>query len=380
VAHGRLERRVPALAGPLEVEALGKSIEDMRRALAATIASLEAERAGLEVNVERRTAELRTALDELKQAQAALVHGERMALLGQLVAGVAHEIYNPLNAVAGSVSSLERIQQELDEMLTAYQRAEANLAPAERARLASLREKLDVKGALDDLAGVAKVVQSATRRGVEIVSNLKNFSRAPAEPIPADLRAGMAETLSLLDHKLRHAGITVEQRGGELGSVTCRAGEINQVFMNLLTNAADAIAERVARGGQAGGRIVIAAERTGAEVVVTVADDGPGVPEELCEQVFEPFFTTKPSGQGTGLGLSISRDIVRRHGGTLIVARDAELGGACFTCRLPVAPPPPARAALSGAANALAASPATTAPPKKTAEKKPALGRASDGR
>ncbi len=343
VARGRLEAEVPVVAGPVEVEGLGKSIEDMRRALAKTIASLEEERASLEVNVERRTAELRQALEELKQAQAALVHGERMALIGQLVAGVAHEIYNPLNAVAGSVSSLERVREEIDQMLAAYREAEAKLPPDERARLVALRDRLDVGGSLDDLAGVAKVVQSATRRSVEIVSNLRSFARAPSEPVPIDLREGLRETLSLLDHRVRHLGIAVERRDGELPHVVGRAGEINQVFMNLLTNAIDAICEGNARSAngkrEPAGRIVIEAVRAGDDVLVSVSDDGPGVAKGLEEQVFEPFFTTKPSGQGTGLGLSISRDIVRRHGGTLAVERAAELGGACFVCRLPIAPP-----------------------------------------
>jgi signal transduction histidine kinase len=339
VAKGRLDRSVPVTVGPLEVEGLGKSIEDMRRALAQTIASLEEERASLEINVENRTRELKSALDELKQAQAALVHGERMALIGQLVAGVAHEIYNPLNAVAGSISSLERVREELDEMLRAYREREDKLPAEERQSLEALRKKLDVAGALEDLAGVVKVVNSATKRSVEIVSSLKSFARAPAEPIPSDLREGLAETLSLLDHKLRQLDITVEERHGDLLPVVCRAGEINQVFMNLLTNAIDAIAERAKARGQPSGRILIQSKINQGEVCVTVSDDGLGVASGFEEQIFEPFFTTKPRGQGTGLGLSISRDIVRRHGGTLRVERDPDLGGARFVCRLPTMPP-----------------------------------------
>ncbi|MBM4359725.1 MAG: HAMP domain-containing protein [Deltaproteobacteria bacterium] len=342
VARGRLDDHVPAVDGPAEVRALGRSIEDMREALARTIASLEAERAGLEVYVERRTAELRNALAELREAQAALVHGERMALLGQLVAGVAHEIHNPLNAVAGSISSLERIRSELGEILAAYGRLEATLPDADREAIATLRRELDVAGALDDLDGIAKVVRSATSRGVAIVDNLKGFARAAVEPVPVDLHEGLRESLLLFGHPLREAGIRIEVSLGGLPEVSCCAGEINQVFVNLLANARDAIvlADEVSGGSptERQRRIRLETRHEGEDVVVTVADDGLGVEVGLDERIFEPFFTTKASGRGTGLGLSISREIVARHGGSLRLLRvPGELLGATFECRLPVA-------------------------------------------
>src|SRR5690606_7674865 len=156
---------------------------------------------------------------------------------------------------------------------------------------------------LEDLAGIVKVVQSATRRSVEIVGNLKSFSRVPTEPIPSDLHGGLCETLSLLRHRLRHGGIEVVERFGELPQVTCRAGEINQVFMNLLTNAIQAVSENHAEGG---GRIEVVTEAGPAEVTVAITDNGPGVPRQLRKRIFDPFFTTKLRGHGTGLGLSIS--------------------------------------------------------------------------
>ncbi len=257
-----------------------------------------------------------------------------MALIGELVANVAHEIHNPLNAIAGSVSSLERIAGELDDMLLAYERTEKLLPADERHKLAQQREALDVDGALDDLAGVVKVVQSATRRSVAIVANLKSFSRAPTEPIPADLHAGLAETLSLLRHRLAQTGVKVVERYGQLPEVICRAGEVNQVFMNLLTNAIQAVAER---HGAQGGTIVVTTEADDDSATITISDNGAGVPEALRDQVFDPFFTTKPHGAGTGIGLSISREIVHRHGGTLRVESADELdGGARFVCRLPL--------------------------------------------
>jgi len=337
VASGELEQAVPAVAGPVEVQGLGRSIERMRTALAQTIAELKEERAGLETHVEQRTAELRHALDELKQAQAALVQGERMALIGELVAGVAHEIYNPLNAIVGCVSSLERVRDELTEMIAHYDGASSQLPPAVRAELKAKADELDLDGAIDDLNGIIRVVTSASRRSVEIVGNLKSFSRATVEAVPTDLNAGLEETLTLLRHRLRHRGIELALTlGEEIPPVVCRGGEINQVFMNLLTNAIQAVGEAHPGGG--GGRIEVETERAGDRVKVCIDDNGPGVPDELRARVFDPFFTTKLEGQGTGLGLSISSEIIRRHGGTLAVTT-SELGGARFVCALPIQPP-----------------------------------------
>jgi two-component system NtrC family sensor kinase len=347
VASGKLDAEVPRVLGPVEVMGLGHSIEDMRKALARTIEELKQERASLESNVELRTAELRRALEELKQAQTALIQGERMALIGELVASVAHEIYNPLNAISGSVSALDRVSSELDQMLKAYQRSEELLPADVRQALAQQRQELDVAGALDDLTGVAKVVRSATRRSVEILGNLRSFSRASAEPIPTDLHGGLAETLSLLQHKLKIRNIRVVERYGELPQVTCRAGEVNQVFMNLLTNAIQAIESR---HGSEGGVIEVDTSCDGEIATIGISDNGDGVLSELREKVFDPFFTTKRKGEGTGLGLSISLEIVQRHGGSLAVEdTEGDADGARFVCQLPVAGPKRRPASSSGA-------------------------------
>ncbi|MBI4701779.1 MAG: HAMP domain-containing protein [Deltaproteobacteria bacterium] len=339
VAGGQLDAAVGPVEGPAEVALLGESIERMRRALARTIEELRRERAGLESHVERRTAELRRAIEELKSAQAALVHNERMASIGALVAGVAHEIYNPLNAIAGSVAPLERVARELGQMVDAYRAAEPLLPAAALRALRAEREKLDLDGALADLTGIAKVVHSATRRSVEIVAGLKSFSRVSGESVPTDLRAGLRETLGLLAHRMGQAGIRVVERHGDLPLVTCRGGEVNQVLMNLLTNAIQAVGEGERGPGTRERAIEIESSADGGAVTIAVSDSGPGVPEILRERIFDPFVTTRPRGEGTGLGLSISRDIVRRHGGTLSVhaARgEAVAGGARFECMLPI--------------------------------------------
>ncbi|MFO0756732.1 MAG: ATP-binding protein [Byssovorax sp.] len=337
VAKGQLEAAVPRVLGPIEVVGLGESIERMREALARTIAELSEERAGLEANVAARTAELTFALAELKRTQAALVQGERLATIGELYAGVAHEIYNPLNAVAGAAVPLEGLAADLREVLDAYREAEAELPPERRRALEALRARLDLAGSLDDLGGIATVIKRATDRAVKIVGNLKSFSRVSGELAPADLNEGLEETLMLLGPRMRKAGIEVERRYGELPSVICSAGELNQVYLNLLVNAIQAL-DPEGKGEAAAPparRIVVETRVEGDSAVVSVADNGPGVPEPFAARIFDPFFTTKPKGQGTGLGLSISTEILRRHGGSLGLDRP-EGGGARFTCRIPL--------------------------------------------
>ena len=335
VAGGALDAAAPPVTGPVEVVGLGESIERMRVRLAGTIAELERERAGLEENVVARTAELTRTLDELRRAQAALVQGERLASIGELFAGVAHEIYNPLTAIAGAAAPLERLSSELGQALGAFRAALPELSPARRHELERTLVELDVDAALEDLVGISHLLRRASDRAVRIVSNLKSFSRSPGEAVPTDLVAGIEETLVLLGRRLRDAGIEVEKRYGDVPEVLCRSGEMSQVCMNLLVNAIQAL-ESDKRPDKPAPRILIEARRDGGAALVAVSDNGPGVPEDIAVRVFEPFFTTKPRGQGTGLGLSISGDIARRHGGALSLER-AEGGGARFVCRIPIA-------------------------------------------
>jgi signal transduction histidine kinase len=336
VAGGKLDAAMPRVEGPGEVAKLAASVERMRDELARTIAELEGERASLETKVEARTAELQKALSDLRDAQAALVLTERLASIGELVAGVAHEIGNPLNAVAGSAEPLGHVVGDVRKMLTAYREAEPELTPAAKGRIEALRRELDLEEGLEDLSGIAVLIRRASERSVRIVQNLKNFARTTGEALPTDLREGLEETLTLLAPRLRTADIEVERRYEPMPVVTCRTGEINQVFMNLVVNAVQAIE---AKGGAIGKRtIVIQTRSVGDQAEVAITDSGPGVPSELERRIFDPFFTTKPPGQGTGLGLSISNDIVRKHGGTLHLERPAS-GGARLVLRLPATPP-----------------------------------------
>lgn len=357
VARGQLDAKVPRVAGAVEVVMLGESVERMRQALSRTIGELSAERAGLEANVEARTAELRRALGELQSTQAALIQGERLATIGELMAGLAHEIYNPLTAIAGAATPMGDLVASLREALAAYRAAEAELSPERREALEALRREVDLDASLEDLVGIAVVIRRATERSVRIVQNLRNFSRVSGEPLPTDLRVGLEETLMLLGPRLRDAGIRIARRFEEVPEVVCRAGEVNQIFMNLLVNAIQAL-EQGAFGDHARARraaedrapapgavedraITLEVLRVGDAVSVCVADNGPGVPAEVAARIFDPFFTTKPRGQGTGLGLSISSDIARRHGGSLTLEPSEGAGrvGARFVCKLPIGAP-----------------------------------------
>jgi signal transduction histidine kinase len=343
VAHGQLDAAVPRVTGPVEVIVLGESIERMRQGLANTIAELSKERAGLEANVEARTAELRHALDELRRTQAALIQGERLATIGELVAGVAHEIYNPLNAIAGAAVPLADLVADIQEVLAAYQEMEREVLPERRKAIEELRARVDLAGSLDDLRGISTVIKRATERSVRIVQNLRNFSRGSGEPVPTDIHAGLEETLVLLGPRLRQAGIKVLRRLGEIPQVVCQAGEMNQIFMNLLVNAVQALEQSPGGAVRDFGEPMIVIE-TWLEadlVAVSITDNGPGVPAALAQRVFDPFFTTKPRGQGTGLGLSISTDIARRHGGSVSLEHPGG-GGARFICRIPVGKRPSA--------------------------------------
>jgi signal transduction histidine kinase len=223
-----------------------------------------------------------------------------MASIGQLVAGIAHEINNPVNAVANTVGPL--------------------------------REAIGGGAAPGEIDHMIRVIQSGARRTKEIVQALHNYSRADDERVVEfDLNRGLDDSLELLRHQLRGT-ISVERKYGEVGRVKAHAGQLNQVFMNLLSNAAQALS------GQEGARIEVSTRRRDGEIVVEVADNGPGISADILPRIFDPFFTTKEVGQGSGLGLSIAHGIVERHGGTIDV--ETQIGqGTIFTVTLPAEPP-----------------------------------------
>ena len=309
MAKGDLIRPVISTSGEAdEVGRLTFAFEEMRRALNEKLRSSTEINLSLEQEVTRRTAELerrnkelKDALDQLRRTQDELVRSEKLASMGRLVAGIAHEINNPVNAVVNTVGPL-------DAALTALE------LPAE--------PKAEV-------AEMLRVIQRGARRTKEIVQALHNYSRGDDDRVvEVDLQRGIDESLDLLRHHLKN-GIQVERQYGDVGRVRGHAGQLHQVFMNLLTNAAQAISDR----GR-GGLIRIATERRDGKAVITVADDGPGIPPDVLPRIFDPFFTTKDVGKGSGLGLSIVHGIVERHGGSIAV--DSAVGrGTTFVVSLP---------------------------------------------
>jgi signal transduction histidine kinase len=318
MARGELARPVAPWGEADEIGRLTFVFEEMRRALRDKLRSTESLNIDLEREVRRRTevleqrnGELRDALEKLRRAQDDLIRTEKLASMGRLVAGIAHEINNPVNAV---INTLGPLQEALREM------ADATDPAALAAHAAEAQEMLSV-------------MQRGAARSKAIVQALHNYSRGDEEtPRELVLARSIDDTLDLLRHRLKN--IRVEKQIDPGIRLTGFAGQIDQVFMNLITNAAQAVGER-----PRGGTIHLAASRSAGEVEVTVADDGPGIPPEVIPRIFDPFFTTKDVGEGSGLGLSIVHGIVERHGGNIQV--QSRLGeGTTFRVTLPLRPVP----------------------------------------
>jgi signal transduction histidine kinase len=278
-----------------------------------TAARILLDRHRLVEDLRHANAELERLIGELRAAQAKLVQHAKMAALGQLVAGVAHEINTPLAAVVSNNDLFLRCFARLRKALASVQLPVEDRPVVER----------DL-GAVEDLS---RVTQQACARITGIVRTLRTFARLDeAEVKSVDLHEGIESTLVLVAHLLK-GGITVERHYGELPRVECHPNQVNQVFMNLLVNACQAMGDR--------GTLVITTAAHGDEVEVRISDTGPGIPPERLGRIFDPGFTTKGATVGTGLGLSIVYQIVSGHGGEILV--DSELGhGTTFTVRLPV--------------------------------------------
>jgi PAS domain S-box-containing protein len=280
-------------------------------------------------NIAREQAkQLEQTLYELKRAQSQLIQTEKMSSLGRLVAGVAHEINNPVNFIYGNLSHAKVYVQELLELVQIYQ-AEY---PEPAATIVETMEDIDFEFLIDDLPKLMASMEVGADRIREIVRSLRNFSRLDeAEMKFVDIHAGIDSTLMILQNRLKsqheRPEIEVVKEYGDLPQIECRAGQLNQVFMNILTNAIDALEERDSKRSieeitLCPSRITIVTEvkQQDAAVfaVIRIADNGVGMKEQVKEHLFEPFFTTKPVGKGTGLGLAISYQIViEKHWGNL---------------------------------------------------------------
>ncbi len=260
----------------------------------------------------------------LREAQAALVQSEKLASLGRLAAGVAHEINNPIAYVSNNLVVLRRDMQAALEALDAYRDGDA--AAARR-----IEEEADLGYFRTHFVRTCDKTLEGLQRVRDIVRNLRDFARLDeAEFKEADLNAAVASAVEILRHEIKQKEIRLETDFRPLPPVLCHPGKVNQVFLNLLANAVQAC--------DRGGSVTARTRAEGDGVVVEVQDNGSGIRPEHKARLFEPFFTTKPVGQGTGLGLSVSFGIVRDHGGTIEV--ESEVGrGSTFRVRLPLKPP-----------------------------------------
>jgi signal transduction histidine kinase len=313
MARGELARPVPPAGEADEIGRLSFAFEEMRRALRDKLRSTESLNIDLEREVRRRTEvleqrnrELHDALEKLRRAQDDLIRSEKLASMGRLVAGIAHEINNPVNAV---INTLGPLGEALQTMAAAPDRQAAALAAA-------------------DAEEMLRVVSRGAARTKAIVQALHNYSRGDEQrPRELSVARSVDDTLDLLRHHLRH--VQIEKQIDPDLRITGFPGQIDQVFMNLITNAAQAVG-----GRDQGGTVRVAASARANDVEITVSDDGPGIAADVIPRIFDPFFTTKDVGEGSGLGLSIVHGIVDRHGGRIEV--ESQLGqGTTFRITLP---------------------------------------------
>jgi len=287
----------------------------------------------LELLVEQRTQALTHAsqalqleIDERKQLESQLVQSEKLASLGQLAAGVAHEINNPVGFISSNLGALDGYFKQLQQMLDAYRLAEAAIGDDQ---LEALRQRLDLDFLREDIPTLIRESKDGIGRVAQIVKDLKDFSRVDNDQNWqwANLQQGIDSTLNIVASELKYKADVIKHYA-PLPEIECLASQLNQVVMNLVINAAQAI-------GPERGTITISNGVEGESIWLEVADNGCGIAPDALQNIFDPFFTTKPVGEGTGLGLSLSYGIVKKHHGEISVS--SELGkGTTFRVVLPI--------------------------------------------
>ncbi|OUL34807.1 hybrid sensor histidine kinase/response regulator [Nostoc sp. T09] len=294
-------------------------------------------------SLQQQTTELSQALDNLKQAQVQLVQSEKMSSLGQMMAGVAHEINNPVTFIYANLAPAKEYIKDLLNFIELYRECHPQTHP----KIQGWMEEVDIDYLQADLPKLVDSLKLGSDRIRQLVISLRNFSRLDELGTQVvDLHEGIESTLLLLQHRLKprpeHPGIQVVRDYGQLPHVECYPSQLNQVFMNIFGNAIDSLEQRDQQRSldqirANPSKIAIRTEHIPNEAIaICIADNGCGIEENVCSQMFEPFFTTKPIGKGTGLGLSISYQIVtQKHGGKIYCQSTLGMGSE-FTIEIPV--------------------------------------------
>ncbi len=282
----------------------------------------------LELKVQERTLALERANQEIKETQAMMVHSEKMRSLGELVAGIAHEINNPVNFIHGNIIILDNYVKDMLALIDLYIANESSISEDELKKINKKKADMDLDFIRDDVKDLIKSCMEGTERTKNIVLDLKNFSRMEEMVLTQfNIPKEIDTTLNILNNKYKNRITVVKNYDPDVPKIEAFGGQLNQVFMNILDNAQYAI--------KGEGTVTISVKREGEKVVIKFSDTGEGIKKEDIRKVFEPFYTTKPVGQGTGLGMSITYRVIKNHNGEISV--DSELGkGTTFTIKLPI--------------------------------------------
>lgn len=288
----------------------------------------------LEEKVKQRTEELELTLHNLQNTQTQLVNQEKMASLGQLTAGIAHEINNPINFVSSNISPLKRDIHDLLEIVNAYrEKGKLEFTDSSKKALQQVEEDIEFDYILKEIDQLLRGMEEGAKRTVEIVKGLRLFSRVDEQDVKrVDIHDGINSTLILLNSSMS-GKIQVYREFGNIPIIECLPGKLNQVFMNIITNAIHALVENLDKITDP--KITIRTIHVGEKIRIEIEDNGYGMPPHVKQRIFEPFFTTKAVGKGTGLGLSIVYTIIENHKGTLEV-RTAQGKGTNFIITLPI--------------------------------------------
>ena len=326
----------------LSLSQLNRSLQEKVVEQAETAAQLQQLTQQLEQRVHDRTIELENSVQQLKATQLQLIQSEKMSTLGQLVAGIGHEINNPINFVSGNLKHVEDYTQDLFNLIEMYQ----NRQP--QAEIEEFIEDVDLEYLSEDLPKLIKSIHTGVSRLRDISLSLRSFARSDvSSKVDFQIHEGLESTVMLLKHRLKadehHPEIQINRHYGDFLPIQCYPGQLNQVFMNLIANAIDVFEEQnLSRSYEevcaAPNMIWISTviDEATKTVMIRIKDNGSGIPAEIQAQIFEPSFTTKPVGKGTGLGLAISRQIVvEKHGGQLNCYSVMEQGTE-FTIVLPM--------------------------------------------